>query len=103
MEMPCNLFQLTTFPRCMTNLVLPFRQWGLQMGSAMGLFSLPNDYKYKVNPIDQWVKVLVTVTGFAHAYPLHSLIHHFKIFRQNPEPVAPNFGAKILNKVFIRD
>ena len=60
MEMPCNLFQLTTFPRCMTNLVLPFRQWGLQMGSAMGLFSLPNDYKYKVNPIDQWVKILVT-------------------------------------------
>ena len=60
MEMPCNLFQLTTFPRCMTNLVLPFRQWGLQMGSAMGLFSLPNDYKYKVNPIDQWVKILVS-------------------------------------------
>ena len=65
MEMPCNLFQLTTFPRCMTNLVLPFRQWGLQMGSAMGLFSLTNDYKYKVNPIDQWVKNLVTVTGVA--------------------------------------
>ena len=60
MEMPCNLFQLTTLPRGMTNLVLPFRQWGLQMGSAMGLFSLPNDYKYKVNPIDQWVKILVT-------------------------------------------
>ena len=57
-----------------------------------------NDY-HIVNPIDQWVKILVTVTGFAQAYPLHCLIHHFKIFRQNLEPVAPSFGAKIRNNV----
>ena len=49
-----------------------------------------NDY-HKVNPIDQWVKILVTVTGFAHSYSDNIISKS----SENPELVAPNFGDEI--------
>ena len=37
------------------------------MGFVMGFFPLINDF-YKVNPISQWGKILVTIMGFVDTF-----------------------------------